>query len=211
MSKLFYSLLTLPVLLSTCAFAADYNYAELQTKTLDEMTAVVTKQQQKAKRYLKDDDKDSALVALKSAARYTLARPDRDENMVAKVIGPIRSQLRELSSFEKTFNDLITESIAGLKNEKLKPIDRATHYFVLINFMAEFRPDLKMNPQIRPIYEEIKNAKIKLHKKVKQDLEYRGMKKNVTSPSEIAETLLKAEKPATPKPEEPLPDLETES
>ncbi len=211
MSKSFYCLLVVPVLLSAQLWAAEYNYAELQTKSLDEMTSVVTKQQQKVKKYIAEDDTDSAIAALKSAARYVLARPDRDENMVAKVITPIRTQLKELNAFEKSFAEVVQQAIDGLKDDKAKPVDRSTYYFVLINFMAEFKPDLKNNPKIRPIFESIKTAKIKLHKKVKQDLEYRGMMKNVLSPSEIAAKVLESEKQVAPKTEDDQDDLEPES
>ena len=210
MSKFFCLIAILSVLLSTRSEAAEYNYAELQTKSLEEMTAVVTKQQKKARNYVKEDDLDSAIAALKSASRYVLARPDRDENMVAKVIAPLRSQLKELNAFENTFDEIVSEAVNGLKDDKAKVVDRATYYYILLNFMAEFRPDLKQNPKIRPIYEKIKSGKIKLDKKVKKELELRGMKKNVTSPTEIATQILKVEKPVSLKSEEPQDDLETE-
>ena len=153
MSKSFYSLLLVPVLLSASAWAAEYNYAELQTKNLEEMTSVVRKQQQKVKGYIKDDDTDSAIAALKSAARYVLARPDRDENMVTKVIAPIKTQLKELNAFEKSMDELVQQAIDGIKDDNVKPVDRATYYFVLMNFMSEFKPDIANNPKIRPIFQ----------------------------------------------------------
>lgn len=211
MSKSFYLIVFVSVLLSIASFGAEYNYAELQTKTLDEMTAVVKKQQQKVQKYLNDDDQDSAVVALKSAARYVLSRPDRDDNMVSKVMAPIRSQLKELNVFEKAMGDVVEQAISGFKNMSSKPVDRGTSYYVLVNFLAEFRPDLKMNPKIRPIYEKIRNAKLKFDKKLKQDLDYRGMPRNLESPSDIAAKILKAEKPATQKTEESPDDLEPES
>jgi hypothetical protein len=198
------------VLLSVQSHAAEYTYAELLTKNLDEMTSVVTKQQQKVKKYIKEDDTDSAIAALKSAARYVLARPDRDENMVTKVIAPVRTQLKELNAFEKSMDEVVQKAIDGLKDDNLKVVDRATNYFVLVNFMAEFKPDLTNNPKIKPIYEKIKNAKIKLHKKVKQDLEYRGMQKNLVSPSETAAKVLDSAKQAVPKSAEDHDDLEAE-
>ncbi len=187
--------------------AGEYNYAKLQTRSLDDMNAVVRRQLQKAKKFTNEDDTNSAVAALQAAAQYTLSRPDRD-NLVSKVIAPVRTELKELNSFETTMQNIVAIAIKGLNNTSLKPSDRGTYYFVLINFMSEFKPDLKMNPQMRKAYEAIEKANIKVDGKVENDLKLRAMNARVKSPSELAASLLKSVKTQAPTFEKIPDDLE---
>lgn len=187
--------------------ATEYNYAKLQTRSLDDMNAVVRRQIVKAKKFNNEDDTASAIAALQAAAQYTLSRPDRD-NLVSKVIAPIRTELKELNSLETTMQNIVAIAINGLNNKSLKPSDRGTYYFVLINFMSEFKPDLKMNPAMRKAYETIEKAKIKIDGKVENDLKLRAMNARVKSPSELAASLLKSVKTKAPTIEKIPDDLE---
>lgn len=187
--------------------ATEYNYAKLQTRSLDDMNAVVRRQIVKAKKFNNEDDTDSAIAALQAAVQYTLSRPDRD-NLVSKVIAPLRTELKDLNSLETTMQNVVKIAITGLNNKSLKPSDRATYYFVLINFMSEFQPDLKMNPKMRKAYEAIEKAKIKIDGRVENDLKLRAMNARVKSPSELAANLLKSVKTKAPTIEKIPDDLE---
>lgn len=188
--------------------AGEYNYAKLQTRSLDDMNAVARRQIAKAKKFNNEDDPDSAIAALQAAAQFTLSRPDRD-NAVTKVIAPIRTELKEMNVMEATMHKIVMTSIAGLNNKSLKPSDRATYYFVLINFMSEFKPDLKTNPKMRQSFEEIKKADIEIDHKVMNDLALRAMSGRAKSPSEVATNLLKSVKTKALKSEGPPDDLES--
>lgn len=185
----------------------EYNYANLQTRSLDDMNAVVQRQIVKAKKFNSEDDPDSAIAALQAAAQYTLSRPDRD-NLVSKVIAPIRTELKDLNALEPTMQKIVNTAIRGLNNKSMRASDRATYYFVLINYMAEFKPDLKISTATRKTYDTIEKAKIKMDQKVENDLTIRAMSGRAISPSQVASRVLKSVQTKSLKYETNQDDLE---
>ncbi len=170
------------------------DYSKLQTKNLDEMQVMVQAKMKVASTALDDEDVDTAVTALRDALRIALSRPDSD-NMVAGLVSEIRPRLRDLDAFEKTVRQLADEAMAGLKNKKEKPTQRATHLIVLENILGEFKPDVKTNPEVKKLFVEIRDAKIEIPDVVHNDMRLRGMFKAPASPSDIAAKII-ATKPA---------------
>jgi hypothetical protein len=168
---------------------SDFNYAQLQIKDLNEMQAVVNKQIKKADQFVKDEDDAQAITALQSALQYVLSRPNSD-NMVSQLVPPIRSKLRELEAFEQALNNIVDIALFKINDKKLRPGARATNYFVLENFMSEFKPEVQVNENTKKNFMKIRDAKIELDSSVKSDLKMRAMYSSPKSPSDIAAKII---------------------
>lgn len=131
-------------------------------------------------------------VPLKEALQAVLSRPNTDD-LVEKVISPLKSALDEEDSWETAVKQLVREATGALKNPKaFKPVIQVTYLVFLENLMAELKPKANA-PFEKSVFEEIKGAKIELTKAARDERVLRMMKET-RSPSQIAEeTLLSIE------------------
>lgn len=210
MKKMLILLTTMMV--SQSVSAADfYPYNELLLKDLEQMSSLISK---KIKEYesqgvaesgdegmdavadLSDEDSSSAdtsqdITPLKEALQGVYSRPNLDD-MIQKVIAPLRSSLESIDSWEKAVSQLIDEALANLKNpKKVKPQVQATYAIMLNNFVNELKIYAGQDGFEKKMLEKIQKADISLSKEAKSEIKLRVLKEP-TSPSELAEASLKA-------------------
>ncbi|MFV8256229.1 hypothetical protein ACNQKP_00410 [Bdellovibrio bacteriovorus] len=173
-----------------------FNYSQLALKDLDQMNQLVSDKVKESKK-----SSSGKAVPLKEALQAVYARPNDDE-MIEKVVSPLRSNLDELESWEKTISQLTDEAINALKNPRaFKPVVQVTYVIFLENLLAEIKPHAKNDGFERKIAERIRDAKIEVTKDAISERKLRMMK-DTTSPSEIAGSILShknetpSEKPA---------------
>lgn len=177
-------------------------YHQLALKDLDQMNElVIAKIKESKKSY------SGKTVPLKEALQAVLGRPNED-NMVDKVLSPLKSELEGHDAWEKSLKELATESINALKNSKnFKPDVQVTYQIFMENLLAQLKPDLGTAGFETKLVEKIRDAKISISKEAQNERKLRMMKSTV-SVSEIADMLLKATKvvPPTAPPTTPPSD-----
>lgn len=174
-----------------------FNYSQLTVKDLDQMNKLVEDK-------IKESKKEAGAgktVPLKEALQSVYSRPNDDE-MIEKIVAPLRSKLDELEAWEKTVSQLTDEAVNALKNPKaFKPVVQVTYVIFLENLMAEIKPYIKDQGFERKTVEHIRDAKIELTKEAINERKLRMMKATV-SPSELAEKILSQAKAAPAEPNE---------
>ncbi|MBO9667752.1 MAG: hypothetical protein J7501_13175 [Bdellovibrio sp.] len=168
------------------------NYSQLATKDLDEMNQLVNDKIKESKKSYSGKN-----VPLKEALQAIYSRPN-DDDMIDKIVGPVRTNLDELEAWEKTVSQLTDEAVNALKHTKpFKPVVQVTYAIFLENLMSEMKPFLKDGGFERKIVERIANAKIEITDAAKGERKLRMMK-GTDSPSDIATKLL-SENPVVAK------------
>lgn len=161
-----------------------FNYSQLALKDLDQMNKLVSDKVAEAKK-----SSSGKAVPLKEALQAVYSRPNDDE-MIEKIVSPLRSNLDELESWEKTISQLTDEAINALKNPRaFKPVVQTTYIVFLENLLSEIKPYMKNDGFERKIAERIRDAKIEVSKEAVSERKLRMMK-DTTSPSEIAGKIL---------------------
>lgn len=163
-----------------------FNYSQLALKDLDQMNKLVTDKVKEAKK-----SSSGQVIPLKEALQAVYSRPNEDE-MIDKIIAPLRTNLDNYDAWEKTLSQLTDEAIGALKNPRaFKPIVQATYVIFLENLLSELKPYIKQEGYERALAVRIRDAKIEVSKEAVNERKLRTMK-NTTSPSEIATSVLKA-------------------
>lgn len=147
---------------------------------------------------VKESKKSSSgkTVPLKEALQAVYSRPNEDE-MIEKVVAPLRTQLDQLDEWEKTISQLTDEAINALKNPRaFKPVVQTTYVIFLENLLSELKPHVRNDGFERKIAERIRDARIQVSKEAVSERKLRMMK-DTTSPSEIAGSILSAPAPST--------------
>jgi len=171
-----------------------YNYSQLSLKDLDQMNDLVTNKVKESKKA-----SSGKTVPLKEALQAVYSRPNEDD-MIDKVVAPLRSQLDELDAWEKTVNQLTDEAISVMKHPNaFSPVVQVTYEIFLENMLAEMKPYISTNGFEKALTVRIRDAKIEVSKKALNERAIRSMKATV-SPSEIAAQILSAPPPAAPSP-----------
>ncbi|UXR64710.1 hypothetical protein EZJ49_00380 [Bdellovibrio bacteriovorus] len=161
-----------------------FNYSQLALKDLDQMNKLVNDKVTESKK-----SSSGKAVPLKEALQAVYSRPNDDE-MIEKIVSPLRSNLDELESWEKTISQLTDEAINALKNPRaFKPVVQTTYVIFLENLLSEIKPHMKNDGFERKIAERIRDARIELSKEAVNERKLRTMK-DTTSPSEIAGKIL---------------------
>lgn len=161
-----------------------FNYSQLALKDLDQMSKLVSDKVRESKK-----SSSGKAVPLKEALQAVYARPNEDE-MIEKIVAPLRSNLDELGSWEKTISQLTDEAINALKNPRaFKPVVQVTYVIFLENLLAEIKPYMKGEGFERKIVERVRDAKIEVSKEALNERKLRTMK-STSSPSELAEKIL---------------------
>lgn len=183
------------------ASAAQFKYNELMLKDYDEMLQLVNT---KLKQARSAEDQD-AIEHLREVVKLILSRPDSD-NMVAKLMPEVRKELTGYNAYEDVLSGLTAEELAVAKDDKAAPSVQATAIFVLGNLLAQIKPEVGSNADLRRIAERIKSAKLTINSGVKKDLKLRGMF-SAQNPSEAAADILKS----TPLKEAPKKETKPKS
>lgn len=161
-----------------------FNYSQLATKDLDQMSDLVGSKVKEAKK-----TSSGKVVPLKEALQAVYSRPNEDD-MIEKIVSPLRANLDEIESWEKSISQLTDEALNALKNPKaFKPVVQVTYAIFLVNLMSEIKPFLKADGFERQILERIRDAKVEITKEARNELKLRTMK-SLSSPSEIAALIL---------------------
>jgi hypothetical protein len=176
-----------------------FNYSQLLLKDLDQMNDMVLAKVEESKK-----SSSGKNVPLKEALQAVYSRPN-DDQMIDKVVAPLRTQLDELDAWEKTLSQLTDEAINALKNPKaFKPVVQVTYMIYLENLLSEIRPYLRGAGFERKLAERIRGAKIEVTKEAANERSLRTMKKS-TSPSELADKIL-TEVPVKAPESSPVPE-----
>lgn len=204
------SLLPLLLLLVTSigSLAEQFNYDDLQMSDYEEMDKRVQAKIKLSKKLLREvksdepsEEDQKAIEPLREALVIILSRPNQD-NMVSKLLPEVRKELVHLNAFEDTVASISSGAMAGLENDKLTEVTRATHLIVIENIVSEFAPEVdnKENDEFRQIFTKIRDAKIKIPDAVRKRLKLRSMLE-LKSPSDRADNALKkySSKDATKK------------
>jgi hypothetical protein len=185
MKKSKFILTTLFFVFSTQAHAGLlFNYSTLLLKDLDQMNEMVLNKVEESKK-----TESGKTVPLKEALQAVYSRPN-DDQMIDKVVAPLRTNLDEIDAWEDTLSQLTDEAINALKNPKaFKPVVQVTYMIFLENLLSEIKPYLKSNGFERKLAERVRNAKIEVTKEAANERSLRTMKKS-TSPSDLAGKIL---------------------
>lgn len=161
-----------------------FNYSQLALKDLDQMSQLVNDKIKESKKV-----RDGRMVPLKEALQAVYSRPN-DDDMIEKVVAPLRTSLDEIESWEKSISQLTDEAIGAIKNPRpFKPVVQVTYVIFLENLLAEIKPMVKNDGFERRIAEKIRDAKLEITKDAVGERKLRMMKDTV-SPSEIAGKIL---------------------
>lgn len=161
-----------------------FNYHQLTLKNLDQMNSLVKGKIQESKSAY-----SGKAVPLKEALQSVLSRPDSDD-MISKIIDPLKNKLEEEDAYEKVFEELIQEAINALKNTKnFKRDVQVTYAIFLENTLSEFKPDMKENNFEMKMIRKIADSQIELTKDARKERQLRLMSEG-TSPSELAKLIL---------------------
>ena len=182
--------------------AEQYKYSELEIKNYDELLNDVRNRIQQANRVDakarkeagSDTDYDSteAVFILKDALKMVFSRPNKD-NMIEKLLPELRNELKSYEVFYDSINDMVVEAISALK-QKIPIVYKSTYIFILENFMSEFRPELKRNPEIKKIFIYIRDSNVVVPDDVRLDRKLRSMF-NSRDPSDTAKKILDLDLP----------------
>lgn len=196
----FLSLFVFNALFLDQTFAENFKYSELQIKDYDEMKNSVRERITASKKAFLDKQKKAkdseeadrqAVEVLRNALKFILSRPN-DDNMLAKLMPFVRSELNNYSAFEDTLVSLTQESVRSLTNDKIPSVYRSTSLFLLENVMSEIRPEISQKEDFKKLIEFIRDAKIIVPESVRNERRLRSMYRS-KNPSEMAETILKEE------------------
>ena len=138
---------------------------------------------------VKEFKKDGSPMVLKEAVQAVYARPN-DDDMIEKVIQPLRTELDENDQWEPTIDSLVQEAIGALKNPKaFKPVVQNTYAVFLENIIADFKPFADKEGHERKVIKSIRDADIDLSKEA-QDERYKRTMSSHKSPSALAAKVL---------------------
>ncbi len=171
------------------------NYSLLEMQNIGSVTLFVQKKVNEAKKVsigTRDGSQEAkdreAVLILQNALLIVLARPNKD-NMISKVITPLRWELNGYGAYIKSMSEIVDISVRRLKDRSKKLPIRATYLFVLENIMEELLPEITKSKKIKALYKKIYKKGIKVPKDVVVNRQ-RNMFPS-PSPSETALSILK--------------------
>ncbi len=178
------------------SIAENFKYSELQIDDYDKMLERIKKRITDAKKILidlqdkkMDEDGDhQATEVLRNTLKLILSRPN-DDNMLAKLLPLVRSELNNLNAFEDTLISIVQESLRMINNDKLDLVYRSTAVFILENVMSEFKPEISTKADIKKVFTLISEAQLKIPDPVKNERSLRSMHRTL-NPSEQAKLIL---------------------
>ncbi len=163
-----------------------YKYYELQMFEVNKMEELV-------KSKVKESQKSSSgkVIPLREAFQAVYSRPNSD-NMIEKVIGPLKLEMDRQDVWEEAIENLVKEAIGALNNSsRFHKTVQGTYIIFLENIISEFQPKLHEAGFEKHILEMIRDAKVEVTKEARLDLSARVMKERKSdSPSELASVAL---------------------
>ena len=170
----------------------NYKYNELMIKDYDEMLEMVQSFVLKAKEAAGEEgtsNEDEAVTHLRNGLKFIFSRPDSD-NMVAKLVPEVRRMMLGFNAYESSVNLIADEALDAVSAKNVAPSVQSTSLFILDNILAEVRPEVTANPQLKAVVEHIRDARITVGKDVLKERKIRGMF-STKSPSDTAASMLK--------------------
>lgn len=190
--------LALMLLCSSTAWTrVEYDSNQLMMMNAERVGDLVQKRINKAGQIQakQEDDEDGtiapepeALEHLKDAMRIAMSRPDQD-GARTNLFTRLRRELQDLNALDEVMDALTDEAIAGVNSNELSTKQRGTYVTLLDNMLAEMKPEIAGNAKFKKLAEKIRDAKIEIPKKVRDQAILRSMSKPI-SPSETAEKIL---------------------
>jgi hypothetical protein len=183
------------VLLFSFAFAAQTAfawegpvYSDLQLKNHDDMQGLMRSFLQRAEAA---DTTDEALPFLERAFVVLLSRPNYD-NVLGALVDSIKTPLNDAGAYVKVTNDITSAALRTVRDDSLKPAERATALFLLTNLLSDLKSELfgKNGVENKKLVERIQNEKLAIPKDVAKWLRNKSMMSTPRSPSEIAKDIL---------------------
>lgn len=169
-----------------------YNYSQLSLKDLEQMSKLIQNKIAESRKAGGDQ-----IIPLKEALQAVYSRSNEDF-LIEKIMPPLKAELDEHDAWESSLKALTKEAIGALKNPKaFKPVVQVTYHVFLENLISEMKPRVRENFE-KGILEQIARAEIKVSKEAENERRLRVMK-GTTSPSDIAEGVLKAAEEAAAK------------
>jgi len=130
---------------------------------------------------------------LRVGLRSVYSRPDDDE-MIEKVIGPLRNEIDEVDSWDSVLSSLVNDAIGHIQNPGSQtPAEQFTQVVFLNNVIAENRPVARKPGLGHELIQRIYDANLTLSKQARNEGQLRLMK-GVVSPSELAGKVLGKDK-----------------
>ena len=164
-------------------------YSYLKILDLDQMTGLM---QDKAREYRQGENSQN----LKDALLLCLARPDEDA-LIEKTIGIVKTPLEDSGLWESSVEELVEQSLAGLKEAKIGAVDQVTYSVVLENILSEFKPQFikqyKSPGFETKMIEKIAAADVELSFEAKNERKLNLMKSGF-SPSQVARRMIEHKK-----------------
>ena len=181
---------------SGVSIGSNYKYNELMIKDYDEMLEMVQSFVLKAKEAAGEDgtsNEDEAVSHLRNGLKFIFSRPDSD-NMVAKLVPEVRRMMLGFNAYEPSVSMIADEALEAVSSRNAAPSIQSTSLFILDNILAEVRPEVGANTQLKAVVERIRDARITISKDVLKERKIRGMFET-KNPSAQAAKILKAFEP----------------
>ncbi len=185
----------------TTSAKVEFDSSSLLLKNSDQVSEMLKKKIKAAQRLqAKQEDNDEgeiqvepeALENLKAAMRIALSRPNQPDGARSSLYTQVRRELVDLNSLETVLSELTEEAVDELRKQD-GPRRTATYVIILENMMAEIRPEIEDNADLKKIMVRIRDAKIVVLDKIKAKNLLRSMSIPV-SPSDTAAKILKNQK-----------------
>src|SRR6185312_9717066 len=161
-----------------------FNYSQLKIKDIDSMSKLISSKIEESRKAGGDQT-----VPLKECLQAVFSRPNEDF-MIDKIVGPLKAELEDHNAWESSLQKLTKEAIGALQHGKaFRPVVQVTYTVFLENVLADQQPTMD-KPFSQRLVQQIRDAKIEITKEAASERRMRVMK-DTTSPSEIADNMLK--------------------
>jgi hypothetical protein len=170
----------------------EYDAHTLLLKTPDQVAELIRKRVLAAQKVLAqspgDEMDEQGVAQLRDALRIALSRPGQDGSR-SNHFSRVRRDLSDVGQFEEVARQLTLEAVESLRKNQGPPRHLMTYVVMLENLMAEIRPEIETNDQLKRLVESIRDAKIVVGEQVRKQARIRSMDQLV-SPSETAKRIL---------------------
>ena len=168
----------------------EFTYKKLMVKDYEELREILKKQVKNSQKqsFLDSEKPLGAIGELKKGLSWLFMRPDAD-GLRKSLLPILENEIINYKPFLDTLHEITKDSIFVLKSKKSSTIQKTSHLFVLENTIEHIK-NSESNSALK-ILKTIKDAKIKLPKKVREHKAREFGKETKQSPSQTAKKLIK--------------------
>ena len=168
---------------------SQYNYQQLRVKEYEEMEQILKQRVTRSRKAAKQDGEafEGALAELKQGLSILLMHPSDGTN--STLLALLKAEILNYTSFWRPFMDVVKDSLNILKSSSHSAIQRASHLYVLENVLAYIGNSNE--EELEQILNLIAKAKIHVPKEVHTHRFMNASRARTTSPSLVAETMLR--------------------